>query len=188
MGQISPEFSNQPDEVLWQRAAQGDASAEETLIRRYYHLIRSCIRPLFLSGGDSEDLMQEGLLGLLSAIRAYRPEEEAAFKTFAEVCIRSRLLSAVRAAGRAKHRPLNTSLPLEEREAEPTDPEALIIARESFEERLHQLSTQLSDFERQVLLRYLNGLSYSEIAALTHRSAKSVDNAVQRIRRKLTRH
>lgn len=191
MGQISREFSQETDESLCKMARDGSHAAETALIERYQRLVRACARPLFLEGGDSEDLLQEGLLGLLSAVRSYRPEEEASFKTFAEVCIRSRLLSAVRAAGRAKHRPLNTSIPLDSEgvdEAAPLDPEALVIARESFAERLGQMEGRLSGFEKQVLRSYLNGLSYSEIAARTQRSAKSVDNAVQRIRRKLARH
>lgn len=187
MGQISQDFSQESDETLWEKAVAGDVSAEEALIGRYQRLVRACARPLFLAGGDSEDLLQEGLLGLLAAIRSYRPEGEASFKTYAEVCVRSRLFSAVRAAGRAKHRPLNTSVSLEVEGGETPDPEAVVIDRESRAERMHQLESQLSPFEREVLGCYLGGLSYSEIAARTQRSAKSVDNAVQRIRRKLAR-
>lgn len=188
MGQEIPFFSGGTDESLWEKATAGDSGAEEALILRYQRVVRSCARPLFLAGGDSEDLLQEGLLGLLTAIRSYRPEDGALFRTFAEVCIRSRLLSAVRSAHRDKHRPLNTSLPLEEMELEDApDPEERLIARENFDERRSELSRQLSPFENEVLGHYLNGLSYREIARVTHKSPKSVDNAVQRIRRKLAR-
>ena len=191
MGQISQDYSQATDEALWAMSAEGDHAAETALIQRYQRLVRTCARPLFLEGGDSEDLLQEGMVGLLSAVRSYRPEGEAAFRTYAEVCIRSRLVSAVRAAGRAKHRPLNTSLPLEDGGVDappPPDPEEMVIDRENLAERLGQIENRLSGFERQVLRCYLNGLCYAEIAAYTHRPVKSVDNAVQRIRRKLAKH
>lgn len=189
MSQILEEL---PDQTLQKMARDGDRAAEETLILRYSRTVRSCARPLFLAGGDSEDLTQEGFLGLLDAIREYRPDRDAAFATFAQVCIRNRLRSAVRSAGREKHAVLNAALSWERDHVEPAvaaplGPEELLIAREDWAEELGRLEANLSPLEREILEHYLRGLSYREIAQATHRSAKSVDNAVQRIRKKLAR-
>lgn len=174
------------DEDLCLLAAKGDAEAEEALILRYGRVVRVCARPLFLVGGDSEDLIQEGMLGLLDAIRQFDPQRDASFRTFAEVCVRNRLRSAVRADARSKNQPLNFSVSLDEAEGEstlPLSPEEMMIDQESRQERL----ARLSPFENQVLSLYLTGASYEDIAQRLQRSAKSVDNAVQRIRRKLAR-
>ncbi len=187
------------DESLCAQAAAGDRRAEETLVVRYNRLVRMCARPYFLAGGDSEDLIQEGMVGLLGAIREYDPNKAASFRTYAEICVKNRLFSAVKAAARDKHTPLNNSVSFEnplfsgtgerfacgtpDRQAE--DPEEIILSREAFRERMKALHGQLSGFEASVLRLYLNGLSYSEIAAEVNKSPKSVDNAVQRIRRKL---
>lgn len=187
------------DESLCAQAAAGDRRAEETLVVRYNRLVRMCARPYFLAGGDSEDLIQEGMVGLLGAIREYDPNKAASFRTYAEVCVKNRLFSAVKAAARDKHTPLNNSVSFEnplfsgtgerfacstpDRQAE--DPEEIILSREAFRERMKALHGQLSGFEASILRLYLNGLSYSEIAAEVKKSPKSVDNAVQRIRRKL---
>ena len=187
------------DEALCAQAAAGDRRAEEALVVRYNRLVRMCARPYFLAGGDSEDLIQEGMVGLLSAIREYNPEKAASFRTYAEVCIKNRLFSAVKAAARDKHTPLNNSVSFEtplfsgtgERFAcgtssqQAEDPEEIFLNREAFRERMEALHGQLSSFEAGILRLYLKGLSYSEIAAEVKKSPKSVDNAVQRIRRKL---
>ena len=188
------------DEELCRRAVSGDRVAEEELVVRYNRLVRICARPYFLLGGDSEDLIQEGMLGLIKAIREYLPGHSASFKTFAEVCVRNRILSAVRAATRNKHTPLNHSVSIETPLFDETsgyysidtmdhqvDPETLVISREEFRERRQAILSQLSGFEATVLGFYLDGLSCSEIAAQVGRSPKSVDNAVQRVRRKLAR-
>ena len=129
------------DEALCRRAADGSREEEEALVRRYSGLVRSCARPLFLAGGDSEDLIQEGMFGLIRAIREYDGAKAASFRTFAEVCIRNRLISALRAASRDKHSPLNQSVPLDTPffdgnsyplgalRASSADPEELIIDR-----------------------------------------------------------
>ena len=101
------------DEVLCGRAAAGDRVAEERLVIRYNRLVRVCARPYFLAGGDSEDLIQEGMVGLLAAIREYDPSKAASFRTYAEVCIKNRLLSVIKAAARDKHTPLNNSVSFE---------------------------------------------------------------------------
>ena len=184
------------DEQLWRAASQGDTDAEEELIKRYQILVRACARPYFLAGGDSEDLIQEGMVGLLSAVRHFDPGRDVAFKTYAERCITSRLVTAVRTASRFKHRPLNDSISFEspqfdERqimsESHLRDPEELVITKESTDELSSTYARVLSKLEKEVLRYFLDGLSYRDIAARTGRSEKSVDNAVQRIRRKLSR-
>lgn len=180
--------TEQSDEALCRLAARKDAQAEELLILRYMRFARACARPYFLAGGDSEDLLQEAMFGLLSAIRSFDEAREASFRTFAEVCIRNRIRSAVAAAAREKHTPLNRSISLEG-SAEPlfphaTGPEDDLIGREEDEERLAGLRSRLSPLERRILVLYLDGCSYREIARQTGKSEKSVDNAVQRIRRK----
>lgn len=187
------------DIQLQQLAVSGDRLAEDELAARYMQLVRACSRPLFLAGGESEDLVQEGTFGLVSAIRQYDPEAGASFKTFAERCIKMRLLSAIRSASRLKHFPLNTGVSIEQvNEASDNSPSAfpevfwsspedLVLARESKEELYCKLLNGLSRFEKKVLNLYLDGLSYSDIAKCLDKDQKSVDNAVQRIRRKLAR-
>ena len=187
-------FRERPDEQLCQLSAQGDSLAETELVRRYGQLVRACARPLFLAGGDSEDLIQEGMLGLLTAIRGYDPGRDASFRTYAEICIRSRLITAVRTAQGGKHAPLNHSISYEPPLFDGTSahlfssaesPEDVVIGREELKERLDALKGQLSEFEAQILTPYLSGLSCGEIAERVGRSQKSVDNAIQRIRRKM---
>lgn len=196
----SDNFQGIDDSDLLRLASGGDREAEERLATRYTRLVRICARPLFLAGGDSEDLIQEGMLGLLSAIRQYDPSMSTAFKTYAEVCIRRRLYSAVKSASRLKHLPLNDGLSLDyilseesqtqlaaNPEAFRRTPEEQVLARESEFELNKAFAQKLSRLEKDVLALYLDGLSYDEIAAKTGRDVKSVDNAVQRIRRKLAR-
>ena len=190
------------DEALCSLAASGDRIAEEALVMRYNRLVRVCARPYFLAGGDSEDLIQEGMVGLLNAIREYDPGKGSSFRTYAETCIRNRILSAIRAAARDKHTPLNhyvsyetplldgntDSYPLSASRQPQQNPEDMLISREERRERLGTLKGQLSGFEAQILDLYLRGLSYVEIASEVDRSPKAVDNAVQRIRRKVAQH
>lgn len=184
-------FYQRSDEVLCRLAASGDREAEEFLAARYSRLVRICARPYFLAGGDSEDLIQEGMIGLLSAIRGFRFDEGTAFRVYAEVCIRNRIHSAVKMAVRGKHGPLNGSVSIDSPSFDGSvsalpmaDPEDMLIGREERKAQMMALREKLSDFEKTVLELYLNGLSCREIALQTTRSAKSVDNAVQRIRRK----
>ena len=184
------------DEELCQAAAQGNPQAETELVTRYGQLVRACARPLFLVGGDSEDLIQEGMLGLLTAIRSFDRSRDASFRTFAAICIKSRLLTAIRAAQGEKHAPLNHSISFEPPLFDGPNaylfssvesPEDVIIGREELKERLDALKGQLSELEAQILPPYLSGLSCGEIAKRVGRSQKSVDNAIQRIRRKMVR-
>ena len=193
------DYASFDDHKLQQMAVAGDRTAEEILAERYLRMVKACARPLFLAGGDSEDLIQEGTFGLLSAIKNYDPACGTSFKTFAEHCVRMRLLSAVKSASRLKHFPLNDGISLEQLSEDPSadlsalpemlrqNPEELVLARESREELYEIFSRSLSKFEIKVLDLYLEGLSYREIAERLCKSAKSVDNAVQRIRHKLAR-
>ena len=174
------------DEELCRLTASGDRDAEEILVKRYLRMVRVCARPFFLAGGDSEDLIQEATFGLLKAIREFSLEHDAKFKTFAEVCIRNRIRSAVATASRSKHAPLNDSVPFES----PmlgigASPEELYISREEEAERLTKLDQKLSPLERKIVELFLHGLSYREISEQVGRPTKSVDNAIQRIRRKV---
>ncbi len=181
------------DEELCALCAGGNRLAEEILVGRYHRLVRSCARPYFLAGGDNEDLLQEGMFGLIKAMREYDGNRDASFHTFAGTCIRNRLYSVLKAATCGKHEPLNQSIPLNPAlfDANPSfaqdDPEVLLIDREKAASLMQSVQQQLSDFEVKILGYYLDGLTYSEIADTVGKSPKSVDNAVQRIRRKLAR-
>lgn len=177
------------DEALCAQAAAGDRLAEEELVLRYLRSVRACARPYFLAGGESEDLIQEAMFGLLKAIREFDVQRDTQFRTFAEVCIRNRIRSAVTAAARGKYAPLNNSVPLEAPMLGNEDsPEDQFISKEEEGEKLAWLNSQLSPLEQQILSLFLRGLSYREIGEQVGRSTKSVDNAVQRIRRKVAAH
>lgn len=194
-----PELGRQPDEALCLLAAAGNRLAEETLVTRYNRLVRTCARPYFLAGGDSEDLTQEGMVGLITAVREYDAGKEASFRTFAEVCIRRRLYSVLRASARDKQQPLNQSVSLDNPNFDSNpltsgtnnlaqrNPEDFLIDREHTAALLSGVRKQLSEFEAKILGFYLDGLSCREIAKAVNKPPKSVDNAVQRIRRKVAR-
>lgn len=185
------------DEDLCLLAAAGNRMAEEALVTRYIRFVRTCARPFFLVGGDSEDLIQEGMVGLIKAVREYDAVKEASFRTFAEICIRNRLYSVLRAAAREKHKALNQSVSLDTPEFDSNsytsgpnnlaqrNPEDFLIDREHTAALLSGVRKQLSEFEAKILGYYLDGLSCREIAETVGKPPKSVDNAVQRIRRKV---
>ena len=192
------EFS---DENLCELTRCGDREAEETLVSLYTRLVRQLARPYYLAGGDSDDLIQEGMIGLIYGMREYDSSRNASFRTFAETCIRNRLYSAVRAAARDKHSPLNQSIPLEmpffdsrttssigAHTLSQVDPEELVIGREDARDTLRGVRKQLSEFEAKILGFYLDGLTTKEMAEAVNKSPKSVDNAVQRVRRKIAQH
>ena len=188
------------DEELIKKVHLGDDSAEEELVKRYSKLVRICSRPYFLIGGDSEDLIQEGMFGLLSAIRKYDCSGTAAFKTYAEQCIRNRIISAIESASRSKHTPLNEGISLDALNENVSEyyaasdnlflrqTEETVLAKEHETEIMIQKQTILSRLEKQVLDMYLKGLSYKEIAESLNKPEKSIDNAIQRIRKKFAQH
>jgi len=180
---------------LAKKAAGGDSAAEEILVSEYVQLVRACARPYFLAGGDSEDLIQEGMLGLLSAIRTFDPEKGVKFSTYAEFCVRRRIYSAIKSASGNKHTPLNSYISLESPGLDESStqsksflrvPEDFVIEREQVGEVENLLYGALSRFESGVLELYLEGMSYKDMAVRLGKSEKSVDNAVQRIRKKLS--
>ena len=197
---LSPTLAELPDARLCSTAAARDRVAEETLVTRYTRLVRTCARPFFLAGGDSEDLIQEGMVALIKAVREFSPDKAATFRTFAEICIRNRLYSVLRASARDKHRALNQSISLDTPDFDSNsytsgtsslaqrDPEDFLIDREHTAALLAAVRKQLSEFEAKILGYYLDGLSCREIAETVGKPPKSVDNAVQRIRRKVAQH
>ena len=194
------DYTQFSDQELIEKMRANDALAEDQLLSRYSRMVRVCARPLFLAGGDSEDLIQEGMMGLLSAIREYDLTSEIPFKAYAELCIRNRLYSAIKSAARLKHLPLNSGIPLDEILSVESQPQSAsypesgrrttedqVLAKESEQELRSAFSRCLSKFEHRVLELYLSGMSYADMAQETGKSEKSIDNAVQRIRRKLAR-
>lgn len=181
-------------------ARTGDPRAQEFLIKKYKNFVRGKARSYFLIGADREDIIQEGMIGLFKAIRDYRPDKIASFKAFAELCITRQMITAIKTATRQKHIPLNSYIslnkPIYDEDSERTlldvvagrtisNPEELVISREEFDSIEAKIGEVLSDLELQVLTYYLDGKSYQEIAENLDRHVKSIDNALQRVKRKL---
>ena len=184
---------NIDESTLLKLAKQADIEATECLIQHYARMVRSIARTYYLSGAEGEDAIQEGMLGLLYAIRSYDPSQKVVFAAYARVCIERRLISAWRKANSHKHDPLNYAISLDkspfEESIEPDrtvdrNPELMMIHQEEQRESHERLRELLSFFEAQVLSLYLDGLSYEEIADYLHKPIKSIDNAIQRVRRK----
>ena len=191
------------DEQVVELARGGDRIAEEFLINKYKNFVRSKARSYFLIGADREDIIQEGMIGLYKAIRDFRSDKLASFRAFAELCITRQIITAIKTATRQKHIPLNSYIslnkPIYDEESDRTlldiisgnkitDPEELIISREEFFDIETKMGEFLSDLEWQVLIAYLNGKSYQEMAVDLERHVKSIDNALQRVKRKLERY
>ena len=176
------------DEALARAAQEGDLSAAEQLLRRYKNSVRGVARSFFLEGGDGEDLVQEGMIGLYRAVTDFRPGGMS-FKNFAYLCIQRSIVSAVRAAARKKHIPLNKGVPLpESEEQEGPDPEAIVIGAEERSEFFELLQRELTAAEYSALTLYMEGLSMAEIAAREGCTPKSAENAVQRAKKKVAAH
>ncbi|OUO77736.1 RNA polymerase subunit sigma-70 [Blautia sp. An249] len=181
------------DEELIRRLRQGETEISDFLMMKYKELVRKKARAMFLIGGETDDLIQEGMIGLFKAVRDYVPGKEASFSTFAGICIERQLYNAIQGSNRQKHQPLNTyvSLSTEAEEKElrgelwADNPESIIIDRENVTDMRRQISQCLSKFENQVLEQYLQGYGYVQIAENMGKSPKSIDNALQRIRGKI---
>jgi len=185
-------------------AKQGDAIAHDRLVRRYYGFVRLKASSYFLAGGDADDLIQEGLVGLHKAIRDFRPDRESSFRNFAELCITRQIITAVKTATRNKHSPLNqyvsfSATPAGAMEGEPTldeviagpavhDPAHQVVSTEELQSLVGCLSTALSDLESRTLALYLDGHSYEDVGRRIGCDAKTVDNALQRVKRKVGAH
>jgi RNA polymerase sporulation-specific sigma factor len=207
VARISPKAHSQvqvEDRYLLALAKQGSSDAYERLVRRYYSFVRLKASSYFLIGGDSDDLVQEGLVGLYKAIRDYRTDRESSFRNFAELCITRQIITAVKTATRNKHTPLNgyvsfSSTPAGAIDNEPTldemlpgstvhDPVNQVISSEELRSLVACLSTVLSDLESHVLGLYLDGHSYTGIGEQLGCDCKTVDNALQRVKRKVGGH
>jgi RNA polymerase sporulation-specific sigma factor len=191
------------DEEVVQQAKEGNCKAAEYLINKYKNFVRVKARSYFLIGADREDIVQEGMIGLYKAIRDFRQDKLSSFRAFAELCITRQIITAIKTATRQKHIPLNSYVslnkPLYDEESDRTlldilsgsrvtDPEELIISREEFVNIESKIGEILSDLEWEVLMSYLQGKSYQEIACDLDRHVKSIDNALQRVKRKLERY
>ncbi len=191
------------DESIVEAAREGDDAAQEYLINKYKNFVRAKARSYFLIGADREDIIQEGMIGLYKAIRDFRNDKLASFRAFAELCITRQIITAIKTATRQKHIPLNSYVslnkPIYDEESDRTlldvlsgtkvtDPEELVISREEFVDIEHKMGEFLSDLEWKVLMSYLDGRSYQEIAKDLRRHVKSIDNALQRVKRKLERY
>lgn len=196
-------FDNLDDEDIVEDAKKGDPQALEYLITKYKNFVRAKARSYFLIGADREDIIQEGMIGLYKAVRDYNKDKLTSFKAFAELCITRQIITAIKTATRQKHIPLNSYVSLnkpiydEESDrtlldvisgAKITDPEELIISREELASMESKIGEILSDLELEVLMLYLEGRSYQEIAVDLDRHVKSIDNALQRVKRKLERY
>ena len=197
------DFNKCSDETLIDIYRKGDEAAIEVLFERYKDIVRKKAKAMYLAGGDSDDLIQEGMIGLYKAVRDYDDTKEAAFKTFASMCINRQLINAVAVSNRKKNIPLNTyvsfdmpAYPDEDNETRLVDilkpeseqnPEKLFIDREYSDSFKKKLFDRLSSFEKQVLDLYLTGMSYTQIAKVLGRDEKSTDNALQRLKSKIRR-
>ena len=168
-----------PDEELIDMYRAGDEQAIEYIFERYKYIVRKKAKAMFLAGGDSDDLIQEGMIGLYKAVRDYDKQKDASFMTFAGMCINRQILNAVTASNRKKNTPLNTYVSFDE----PVNPEDdSQVKAESLEDKLYSV---LSDFEKNVLELYMSGKDYIAIAQMLDKPPKSIDNAIQRIRNKV---
>ncbi|MED4941882.1 RNA polymerase sporulation sigma factor SigH [Heyndrickxia coagulans] len=190
------------DEELVERIHNGESEALDYLIQKYRNFVRAKARSYFIIGADREDIIQEGMIGLYKAIRDYREEKLTSFRAFAELCINRQMITAIKTATRQKHIPLNSYIsldkPIYDEESDRTlmdvitgakisNPEELILIREKYVCIEVKISELLSDLERKVLALYLDGQSYQEISEELNRHVKSIDNALQRVKKKLER-
>ncbi|MBO5666624.1 MAG: RNA polymerase sporulation sigma factor SigH [Firmicutes bacterium] len=197
---MSDKYKAFTDDELVNMARSGDADAEEYLIQKYKDTAKSRARLYFMVGGDKEDIVQEGMIGIFKAIRSYDPEKEASFRTFAELCISRQIITAIKQAGRLKHSPLNTSVslwkPVSEEDNGNTladilssdsnsDPETVLLLTEIIDYVTKEDSKVFSELEMKVWMEYIQGKSCTQIAAEMGRTPKSVDNAIQRTKRKI---
>lgn len=197
------QFDHLTDEQLVEQVHLGNTDALDFLISKYRLFVKAKARSYFLVGADREDIIQEGMIGLYKAIRDFKEDKLASFRAFAELCITRQIITAIKTATRQKHIPLNSYVsldkPIYDEESERTlmdiitspvidDPEYLMINREDYRYLEQKMAEVLSELEQQVLIRYLEGQSYNEISEELNRHVKSIDNALQRVKRKLERH
>ena len=201
---IGREFDRLTDEEIVVAVKDSeDQAAQNYLINKYRNFVRAKARSYFLIGADREDIIQEGMIGLYKAIRDFRNDKLSSFRAFAELCVTRQIITAIKTATRQKHIPLNSYIslnkPIYDEDSDRTlldvlsgarvsDPEELVISREEFGDIEGKMEEILSDLEWKVLMSYLDGKSYQEIAAELRRHVKSIDNALQRVKRKLEKY
>ena len=196
-------YGGMTDEQVVELCQSGDSLAMEYLLNKYKNFVRSKARSYFLMGADHEDIVQEGMIGLFKAVRDFRQDKLSSFRAFAELCVTRQIITAIKTATRQKHIPLNSYIslnkPIYDEESDRTlmdviveghvdNPEELIISQEDLHGINTQLAEMLSSLEKDALSLYLDGKSYQEIAQLLGRHAKSIDNALQRVKRKLEKY
>lgn len=182
------------DEELIFRFKRGETEILDYLMEKYKNMVRKKARAMFLIGGDNDDLIQEGMIGLFKAVRDYQPEKEASFQTFARICVDRQIYNAIQNSNRQKHQPLNSYISLSQEDGENEEhlpdmwvenPESIIIDQENVRDLEQEITCTLSPMENQVLDYYLDGNGYTEIAKIMGKTPKSIDNALQRIRGKI---
>ncbi|HHY91782.1 MAG TPA: RNA polymerase sporulation sigma factor SigH [Firmicutes bacterium] len=201
--EVLPDLDEAQDEELVSQARDGSEVALEMLINKYKNFVRAKARSYFLVGADREDIIQEGMIGLYKAVRDFRNDKLSSFRAFAELCVTRQIITAIKTATRQKHIPLNSYVslnkPIYDEDSDRTlldvlsgvhvsDPEELVINREEFDDIEDKMGEILSDLEWKVLVSYLEGRSYQEIAVDLNRHVKSIDNALQRVKRKLEKY
>lgn len=197
------DFSILPDEQIVSLAQNGDSEAMDYILEHYKNFVKSKARSYFLVGADHEDIVQEGMIGLYKAIRDYRSERQASFRAFADLCITRQIITAIKTATRQKHIPLNSYVslnrPVHDGESDRTlmeviqqedgaNPETMMISREDFSTIRGKLSELLSPLEMDALSGYIEGKSYQEISKQTGHHLKAIDNALQRVKKKLAKY
>nr|WP_054753906.1 RNA polymerase sporulation sigma factor SigH [Piscibacillus salipiscarius] len=197
------DWTDLDDEEVVEFVHEGNVQALDYLINKYRSFVRAKARTYFLIGADREDIVQEGMIGLYKAIRDFQSEKLSSFKAFAELCVTRQIITAIKTATRQKHIPLNSYVSLDKpiydeesdrtlldviAEHDTSDPEKLLVNREKFVDMEDKMEELLSELEREVLHLYLDGQSYQEISLQLNRHVKSIDNALQRVKRKLERH
>lgn len=182
------------DEELISRFKNGESEILDYLMEKYKNMARKKARTMFLIGGENDDLIQEGMIGLFKAVRDYQPDRDVAFQTFASICVDRQIYNAIQSSNRQKHQPLNSYISLSEQDGENEEhlgdnwgenPESIIIDQENVQDLEQEITATLSPMENQVLEYYLAGNGYGEIAQIMGKTPKSIDNALQRIRIKI---
>jgi len=193
-------YDHMSDEAVVEEANRGDSKAEEYLINKYKNFVRAKGRSYYLIGGDKEDIIQEGMIGLFKAIRDYKADKAASFRAFADLCVTRQIITAIKTATRQKHIPLNSYVSLNKAPSEEghqknlvdtlalktsMNPEDLMINKEELSQMTLRIDENLSTLESEILHLYLKGLSYQDMSMIMVRPIKSIDNALQRVRKKL---
>lgn len=200
---VQQKYRDIDDETMVRYVREGDSGALEYLIHKYRNFVRAKARSYFLIGADHEDIVQEGMIGLYKAVRDFQEDKLSSFRAFAELCITRQIITAIKTATRQKHIPLNSYVsldkPIYDEDSDRTlldvlcttgasNPEQLLINQEEFADIELKMGEMLSELEREVLMQYLDGRSYQEMSADLKRHVKSIDNALQRVKRKLERY